>query len=36
MAKSKSISERLQVVENREEFGHWDMDTFVGGKDGTK
>lgn len=33
--KGTSISERPEAVEKREEYGHWEMDTVVGGK-GTK
>lgn len=36
MAKGKCISERPQIIEKREELGHWEMDTVVGGKGGTK
>lgn len=31
-AKGTSISEREATVESREEYGHWEMDTVVGGK----
>lgn len=34
-SKGTSISKRAESVENREEFGHWEMDTVVG-KKGTK
>lgn len=33
--KGTSISERAEEIESREEYGHWEMDTVVGGK-GTK
>lgn len=36
MVKGKSISERPQKVEERNELGHWEMDTVVGGKNGKK
>jgi IS30 family transposase len=28
--KGTSIEERTEIIENREEFGHWEMDTVVG------
>ena len=31
-AKGTSISERAASVETREEYGHWEMDTVVGGR----
>ncbi len=34
-SKGTSISERPKIVETREEYGHWEMDTVVG-KTGTK
>lgn len=30
--KGTSIEERSEIIENREEFGHWEMDTVVGRK----
>ena len=36
MAKGKSISERPKKIEQREELGHQEMDTVVGGKGGNK
>lgn len=31
-----SIEERNEIVENREEYGHWEMDCVVGNKGGSK
>lgn len=31
----KSIEERSDHINNREEFGHWEIDTVIGQKDGT-
>lgn len=36
MVKGKSISERPHNVEERKEIGHWEMDTVVGGKGGSR
>lgn len=34
-AKGTSISKRDEAIENREEYGHWEMDTVVGKKGNT-
>ncbi|MDR0249507.1 MAG: IS30 family transposase [Oscillospiraceae bacterium] len=35
-SKGESIEKRPEIIQSREEFGHWEMDTVVGGKRGGK